>query len=422
MNNVVIEVRNVSKRYRIGERLAPYKTFRDILGDLFKFKLPFNIKTPTLKPTSQHIWALKDISFEVKRGEIVGIIGRNGAGKTTLLKILSRITPPTQGKAIIKGRVGSLLEVGTGFHSELTGRENTYLNGAILGMKKCEIDRGFDEIVGFAEIEKFIDTPVKFYSSGMWVRLAFAIAAQLKPEILLVDEVLAVGDYAFQKKCLGKMGDVAREGRTILFVSHNMPAIRSLCSRAILLKEGIKAMEGSPEEVIASYLLERAQNPGIRLWNDLNSAPGNDVAKLRAVRIMQPDKNITGDVFINQPIIIEMEFENFLDKALLTSSIHLHDEFGSCIFSTGISEGEWFLRPFPKGVYKSRCIIPANFLNDQRYSVSMFVVRNLMEILAMQEEAISFTVHESGANRKGYLGKMKGSIRPQLEWQTTKVE
>ncbi|NOZ71578.1 MAG: ABC transporter ATP-binding protein [Chloroflexi bacterium] len=262
MSDIAIRVENLSKRYHIGQLHQRHDTLRDALVDALtgwrdrRRKTEDGIPRPrsSVPGPSNAIWALKDVSFEVKRGEVVGIIGRNGAGKSTLLKILSRITEPTSGQAIIHGRVGSLLEVGTGFHPELTGRENIYLNGAILGMRKREIDKKFDEIVAFAEIEKFIDTPVKRYSSGMYVRLAFAVAAHLEPEILLVDEVLAVGDAAFQKKCLGKMGDVAREGRTVLFVSHNMGAIQRLCSHSVWLDQGEIAALNDSAEVIAEYL------------------------------------------------------------------------------------------------------------------------------------------------------------------------
>ncbi len=268
MSNLAIRVEHLSKRYRIGQR-EQYYALRDVLARAFtapfrllkqisKFEFRnsklANPKSAIRNPQSEYIWALKDVSFEVKRGEVVGIIGRNGAGKTTLLKILSRITKPTEGYAEIHGRVGSLLEVGTGFHPELTGRENIYLNGAILGMKKAEIERKFDEIVAFAEVEKFIDTPVKYYSSGMYVRLAFAVAAHLEPEILLVDEVLAVGDSAFQRKCLGKIGDVAKEGRTVLFVSHNMGAVQNLCGVAHLLDQGRILASGNVGDVISRYL------------------------------------------------------------------------------------------------------------------------------------------------------------------------
>ena len=267
MSAVAIRVENLSKQYRIGARLERYATLRDRLAEALA--APFR-RDGRRSPESDTIWALKDVSFEVQRGEVVGVIGRNGAGKSTLLKILSRITKPTSGRAQIHGRVGSLLEVGTGFHPELTGRENIYLNGAILGMKRAEIERKFDEIAAFAEVEKFIDTPVKHYSSGMYVRLAFAVAAHLEPEILLVDEVLAVGDVAFQKKCLGKIGDVAREGRTVLFVSHNMHVISQICQRAILIEHGEKIVDGQPSDTIAWYLNEyRNSLPGTRVdaWN-----------------------------------------------------------------------------------------------------------------------------------------------------------
>lgn len=259
MSDIVIRTENLSKLYHIGERKGGYKTLRETIVNTFSASFRHLGRNPQISdfaPQPGHIWALKDISFEVSRGEVVGIIGRNGAGKTTLLKILSRITEPTEGWAEIRGRIGSLLEVGTGFHPELTGRENIYLNGAILGMKRVELDRKFDEIVAFAEIEKFIDTPVKRYSSGMYVRLAFAVAAHLEPEILLVDEVLAVGDVAFQKRCLGKMGDVAKEGRTVLFVSHNMGAVSSLCEKTIYLANSKIRSIGPSEQIMAAYLSE----------------------------------------------------------------------------------------------------------------------------------------------------------------------
>jgi homopolymeric O-antigen transport system ATP-binding protein len=255
MSDIAIRIENLGKLYRIGQR-EPYQTLCDTLTQAFT--APFcRIKqisnSDGHKPNLDFIWALKDLSFEIKRGEVVGIIGRNGAGKSTLLKILSRITEPTEGRAEIHGRVGSLLEVGTGFHPELTGRENIYLNGSILGMKKTEIEQKFDEIVAFAEVEKFIDTPVKHYSSGMYVRLAFAVAAHLEPEILLVDEVLSVGDLAFQKKCLGRMGDVAKGGRTVIFVSHQMNQIRRLCDKCVLVDAGRLKNFGDTAEVVSAY-------------------------------------------------------------------------------------------------------------------------------------------------------------------------
>ena len=309
MSDIAIHVENLSKRYRIGQR-EPYKALRDVLPQFITApfrRLRRNPQSEIRNP--QFIWALKDVSFEVKRGEVVGIIGRNGAGKTTLLKVLSRITEPTEGYAEIHGRVGSLLEVGTGFHPELTGRENIYLNGAILGMKKREIDRKFDEIVAFAEIEKFIDTPVKFYSSGMYVRLAFAVAAHLEPEILLVDEVLAVGDAAFQKKCLGKMGDVAKEGRTVLFVSHNMRAITDLCQRCLWLNEGEIVHEGAPQQVVLAYLSSgRPERLDGIITSDMHTYPQGHVYFRRVALLDGEGKPVT-TLFFGEPLRILMEFE-----------------------------------------------------------------------------------------------------------------
>jgi lipopolysaccharide transport system ATP-binding protein len=259
MSDIAVRVENLSKQYRIGARQPGYRTIRETMTDLAAAPLRRLRRLGQPSPDNETIWALKDVSFDVKKGEVLGIIGRNGAGKTTLLRILCRITEPTEGYAEIKGRVGSLLEVGTGFHPELTGRENIYLNGAILGMKRAEIDARFDEIVAFSEIEKSLDTPVKRYSSGMYVRLAFSVAAHLEPEILLVDEVLAVGDAAFQKKCLGKMGDVASEGRTVLFVSHNMAAVERLCSRALLVESGKVKVKGDTRKTIDVYLESAAE-------------------------------------------------------------------------------------------------------------------------------------------------------------------
>jgi len=294
MSDVAIRVENVGKKYLLGTGqgggMFGYKSLRDAIawrGQLLRDRLTRKRSDVQAEQAiSEEFWALKDVSFEVKQGEVVGIIGRNGSGKSTLLKILSRITEPTEGQVELHGRVGSLLEVGTGFHPELTGRENIYMNGAILGMRKVEIDRKFDEIVAFAETEKFLDTPVKRYSSGMYVRLAFAVAAHLEPEILLVDEVLAVGDAAFQKKCLGKMGEVAKGGRTVLFVSHNMGAIGNLCSRVFCLDAGHLVLQGLPREVIAEYSTKFQSSQGVVIWNDLSKAPGDNAIRLTAVRLI----------------------------------------------------------------------------------------------------------------------------------------
>jgi lipopolysaccharide transport system ATP-binding protein len=290
MDNVALRAENLGKIYRIGERHG-YKTLRDAINNAFaaslrRIKGGLNLK----EKDPNYIWALKDVSFEIKKGEIVGIIGRNGAGKTTLLKILSRITPPTEGYAAVNGRIGSLLEIGTGFHPELTGRDNIYLNGSILGMKKREIDRKFDEIVAFAELEKFIDTPVKHYSGGMYVRLAFAVAAHLEPEILLVDEVLAVGDAAFQRRCLGKMNAVASEGRTVLFVSHNMASIQGLCQRGILLDTGRLIAEGHVKEVVQRYLQSVASPKVIPLY-ERQDRSGDGSAKIVSLQVESTDQD-----------------------------------------------------------------------------------------------------------------------------------
>jgi lipopolysaccharide transport system ATP-binding protein len=307
MSDIAIRVENLSKRYRIGGPQARYKTIREAMMDLAASPLRRLRSLGQPGPENETIWALKDVTFEVKRGEVVGIIGRNGAGKTTLLKVLSRITEPTEGYAQIHGRIGSLLEVGTGFHPELTGRENIYLNGAILGMKRTEIDKKFDEIVGFSEIEKFLDTPVKRYSSGMYVRLAFSVAAHLEPEILLVDEVLAVGDAAFQKKCLGKMGDVATEGRTVLFVSHNMAAVENLCRRGLVIDQGRITCSGSQSQAIAEYLRSLpASSLSLRHRMDRR---GSGAVRVVGIEYRDLDGNALDSAASGQDIDICLHFE-----------------------------------------------------------------------------------------------------------------
>jgi len=309
MNDVVIKVENLGKRYRIGAREKADRTFREVLMDIAASPFWRIQRLGRAAPPEETIWALKDVSLEVKRGEVVGIIGRNGAGKSTVLKILSRITEPTEGRVEIRGRVASLLEVGTGFHEELTGRENIFLNGAVLGMTRKEIQRKFDEIVAFSEIEKFIDTPVKRYSSGMKVRLAFAVAAHLEPEILLVDEVLAVGDVSFQKKCLGKMNEVSRAGRTGLFVSHNMAAVQSLCQRGILLRQGRLAFDGPVDEVVRdylAYLTSGAENA----FDDNPERSGNGRVRLTGARVLDDSNQLSQHLVAGKPASFEFMYEN----------------------------------------------------------------------------------------------------------------
>jgi lipopolysaccharide transport system ATP-binding protein len=369
------------------------------------------------------ILALNDVSFEVKQGEVLGIVGRNGAGKSTLLKILSQITAPSSGHIGVKGRIASLLEVGTGFHPELTGRENTYLNGAILGMKKAEIDHKLDEIVAFSEVEQFIDTPVKRYSSGMYVRLAFAVAAHLDPEILLVDEVLAVGDAAFQKKCLGKMGDVSREGRTVLFVSHNMGALLKLCPRSLLLSQGAICDDGPSNDVVREYIETGRQSRGEVVWDTPRLAPGNEKVRLHAVRIVN-DGQVTSDVDIEKDARVEIEFWNFKPDAPICASIHLLDKMGAGVLASANMPSatpvpdEWFGKPFPTGLFRTECVLPGNFLNEGAYSINAIVLTDVSNIEVFATEVVSFMVHETGAMRREYGGGWLGVVRPKLSWRT----
>ena len=315
MADTVIQVENLGKKYILGhqqEGHSRYVALRDVISDGAR-SVVRRLRHPGKRlprPNQEEFWALKDVSFEVKQGEVVGIIGRNGAGKSTLLKILSRITEPTEGRIKLRGRVASLLEVGTGFHPELTGRENIFLNGAILGMSRAEINRKFDEIVEFAEVSRFLDTPVKRYSSGMYVRLAFAVAAHLEPEILVVDEVLAVGDAAFQKKCLGKMGDVAKqEGKTILFVSHNMAAVNRLCGQGIWIEKGQIYQIGMTGDIVNSYLSSNAEVEGEFLWNNLELAPGNEKIKLIAIRVLNNRNQVCSKISSSESFSIQLEYE-----------------------------------------------------------------------------------------------------------------
>jgi len=313
--------------------------------------------------------------------------------------------------------------VGTGFHPELTGRENIYLNGAVIGMKKAEVERKFDEIVAFSEIEKFLDTPVKRYSSGMYVRLAFAVAAHLEPEILLVDEVLAVGDAAFQKKCLGKMGDVAKEGRTVLFVSHNLGSVMNLCSRAILLEQGRNYAEGLSSDVISQYVAMTSENRGECIWDDWRKAPGNEKVRLHAARIVS-DGKVTSSVDIDKDVKVEIEFWNFKAGARLSTSIHLLDKMGIAVLASGnlpsanLIEDEWFDKPHPVGLYRTVCTLPGSFLNEGLHNINAIVLTDVRNVEVFGRDVISFTVNDTGAMRKEYGGGWGGVVRPKLAWQT----
>jgi lipopolysaccharide transport system ATP-binding protein len=421
MGESVIQIEKLGKRFNIG-KLKARGTLRDVLTNAIKG--PFRRKAEN---ENTILWALRDVSFEVKQGEVVGLIGRNGAGKSTLLKILARVTRPTEGWAEICGCIGSLLEVGTGFHPELSGRENIFLSGAVLGMKKLEIQKKFDEIVAFSEVERFLDTPLKHYSSGMQMRLAFAVAAHLEPEILLVDEVLAVGDASFQKKCLGKMKDVARHGRTILFVSHNMIAMQSLCHRAIWLAEGALVQDGAASSVISDYLARNMKTPDKSFWPDLANAPGNEKVRIRRVNV-RPRKAPSGRdeddalITVHTPVELEFEFWNLKPEALLNLSLLVYTKDGVMAFNTGSStDTTWHGKAFPEGLFRSVCQIPGDLLNDGQHRLSLLFVENGSQVIYWHDDLLTFDVHEDGAIRKGWYGTWPGATRPMLQWTTELV-
>jgi lipopolysaccharide transport system ATP-binding protein len=411
--SVVISVEHISKIYRLGV-IGSDSLKEDISRWWARMR---GRPDPHLKigqedharRIGEEFWALNNVSFEVKEGEVLGIIGRNGAGKSTLLKILSQVTGPTSGEIKVRGRVASLLEVGTGFHPDLTGRDNIFLNGAILGMTKGEIRKKFDEIVAFSEIEEFIDTPVKRYSSGMYVRLAFAVAAHLEPEILIVDEVLAVGDAQFQKKCIGKMSQASKEGRTVLFVSHNLSVVASLCDRALLLEGGAKRVEGPSEKVISSYVQQAAASGSEVTWAESDRASNNGRLRLLSARVLCENK-ITAEVEIDKPTIVQYDFEVLKDGLNVSSSIHLRDKHDTCVLASGTPA-----RILKKGRYQHSCIFPANFLNDGHYSISIYLITDVTYHDVVLRHAITFVVHELRA-RVDYLGTVIGCVRPQLEW------
>lgn len=425
MSDVAVRVESLGKRFRIGVGRKPYKTLRESLMGAAAVPLRFARRLGrSPAPSSEYFWALKGVSFEVRAGEVVGMIGRNGAGKSTLLKILSRITEPTEGYGDIHGRVGSLLEVGTGFHGELTGRENVYLNGAILGMKRAEISRKFDDIVAFSEVDKFIDTPVKHYSSGMYLRLAFAVAAHLDPEILIVDEVLAVGDASFQKKCLNKMQDVGREGRTVLFVSHNMAAITRLCERAILLDAGQVVQDGPAAEVVSAYLKAGFGTTAVREWSEDNEEwPGRDIAGLRAVRVRNEEGAIADTLDIRRPVFLEMEYETWRPDYVLMPYFTLSNDEGVVAFTSNDLDPEWRGRPRPLGRYVSTARIPGNYLAEgMMFVTAALTTTNPDQKQFVERDVVAFQVVDSldGDSARGDSAKqVRGVVRPLLDWTTT---
>jgi lipopolysaccharide transport system ATP-binding protein len=400
MEEPIIKVEKLGKKYRIGES-QPYYSLRDSIAGLFR---PGRKSSP-----AGTIWALKNVSFEVQRGEVVGIIGRNGAGKSTLLKILSQITPPTTGKVTMRGRVGSLLEVGTGFHPELTGRENIYLNGAILGMSQREIRKKFDEIVAFSEIEKFLDTPVKHYSSGMYVRLAFAVAAHLEPEILLVDEVLAVGDVSFQKKCLGKMGEVARGGRTVIFVSHNMAAVRHLCPRSIYLKEGRAVTDAATDEVVARYLEDIHGGDSMASLISRTNRRGTGVAQFTHVAFERSGKPSRALVCGEEAtFVVGYKGQQSGPVRSVNIAIGIDNQVGERIFALSTEyTGQTFKSLPPQG--SLRVTVPKLPLAPGRYSMTLYMTI-AGEVADWVEQAGFFVVESGDFFGTGRLSEGQGSI------------
>jgi lipopolysaccharide transport system ATP-binding protein len=412
-----ISVDRLSKSYRIGQYQTAYGTLRDALAGTARRAFRRH-----REGEDRDIWALRDVTFDVADGEVLGIVGRNGAGKSTLLKILTRIATPTEGRAEIRGRVGSLLEVGTGFHPELTGRENVFLNGSILGMKQKEIVRKFDEIVEFAGVESFLDTPVKRYSSGMSVRLAFAVAAHLEPEILLVDEVLAVGDAEFQRRCLGRMEDLSQSGRTVVFVSHQMQAVAQLCDRALWLDHGRVKRDGTATEVVAEYLQAGYGAGSSRVWPDLDSAPGDDLVRLRSVRVVQ-EGDERGAVDVRDPVGIEICFDVLRPGPAVFPKIKVYDSRGDVAFNAMDTSARWLEQSAP-GEYVATAWIPGNYLNEGLTTVDVTISTIHAPKLtphAGSRSVVAFHVQdpaEGDSARGTFTGQWQGVVRPLLEWTT----
>ncbi len=426
MKPIALSVRDIAKKYRIGGPAQRHASLREAITHTATAPLRGMrslMRSADAKQTAreaEEFYALKGVSFDIRQGEIVGLIGRNGAGKSTLLKILSRITEPTSGRAEVHGRLGSLLEVGTGFHPELTGRDNIFLNGAILGMRRHEIANRFDEIVDFSGVSQFIDTPVKRYSSGMYLRLAFAVAAYLDTEILVVDEVLAVGDASFQKKCLAKMEDVGQHGRTVVFVSHNMMAVTRLCQRTILLDEGRVIANGPSHEIVGAYLRSGLGTTAEREWGDVASAPGNEIARLRSVRVRSEDGTISEAMDIRKPIRVEMIFDVLQTGHSLVPNFHFFNEEGTCVFIVNDQDPAWRHRTRPQGRFVTSVRIPGNFLAEGSLVVSAALsTMDPVTVHFQENEAIAFQVIDSldGDSARGqYAGPYPGIVRPMLQW------
>jgi lipopolysaccharide transport system ATP-binding protein len=420
-----IVAKNLGKQYSIGEQQSPYGTLRESMVRTLG-AIPKLLRRRSKAP-GRSIWALKGVGFEVKPGEVVGLVGRNGAGKSTLLKVLSRITEPTEGRVELRGRVASLLEVGTGFHHELTGRENIFLNGSIMGMTRKEIVRRFDEIVAFAGIERFLDTPIKRYSSGMYGRLGFSLAAHLEAELLLVDEVLAVGDQEFQKKCLGKMEELGHQGRTVIFVSHNMPMILRLCERAILLDRGHLIADGPARDVANHYLRTGTDSLAERIWPTPESAIGDEYVRLNSVRVLNENGELAETLDIRSPAFVEVSYWNLKQLQRPTVTVRFVNEDGLDLFASNDSVNrEWWNSTRPTGLVRTRCRIPGNFLAEGRIFISVAVCSYDPFVLHVSEDdAVTFQVEDrtDGDGARGvYPGRWPGVVRPMLDWQISQED
>ncbi len=424
-----ISVKNIGKQYKIGaaESKFRYNMLRDVIVDTVSAPIRLvkaMVGKSDHRQNQNYVWALRDVSFDLEEGKVLGIVGRNGAGKSTLLKILSRVTEPTIGTVSVRGRVGSLLEVGTGFHPELTGRENIYMNGAILGMKRAEIDSKFDEIVDFSEVTQYIDTPVKRYSSGMYLRLAFAVAAHLEPEILVVDEVLAVGDAEFQKKCLGKMGDVAQQGRTVLFVSHNMSAILRLTQEAIVLNKGQMIMRAPTQEAVDFYLSSGQAQAGERVWEADEIPAASQPFRPISLKIMNRSGKAVDTVRSAEPVTVEFEYQLDAPVTGLRVGMYLSTMRGEYVLTSFDTDAPNLFEKFDSrssGRYISRAEIPADIFNEGRYTIgvnaSSFGVRRYF----MDENAIAFNVDITGAPGTHWPEPRVGPVRPRLNWKIEKI-
>ena len=412
----VIRLEGIGKKYRLGTTASP-STLRDVIADA-----PRRLARERREVRPRDFWALKDVDLEVSAGERLGIIGRNGAGKSTLLKIVAGITTPTMGRGSIHGRVGALLEVGAGFHPELTGRDNIMLSAAVLGLRRREIRSRMDEIVEFAGVAKFLDTPVKRYSSGMYLRLAFAVAAHLEPDILLVDEVLAVGDAEFQRKCLGRMEEMGASGRTVVFISHSMPAVLRLCERVMLLDQGEVAACGSPSEVISAYMQGSRESSAERSW-DRQTAPGDDVVRLRSVAV-RIDGKPADEIEIGESFSIELSYWHLGENPdrRPTANLHVHNEDGVLVFITADSaDTRWRTTPRVPGLVTATCAIPGHFLSEGRFFVNAVVsTLNPTEIHVEEIDAVSFVVVDRSGDagaRGEWVGDFPGVVRPLLPWR-----